>query len=161
MANQQINNDVELLELLKKITNEVIDEVSKKLLNILQYNIQQLVYTSPRSFYVGGTGEPTGEFLESWVINKDTNGATIEQDLEKMRVSSVYRVHGGESTSYSTDARAFISYYINEGASGPLFGSGFWTEPRPFWDETLRLIQEGTVDTWIEEAFRKRGIEVS
>jgi hypothetical protein len=159
-----IESEQELFSVLLGVADAVIEDVIKKLHEELLKNIRDIVYDpydDKRIMYAYGEGKPTYQFLKSWSktdpqIKGSEVQATIFNDPLSMTFDPDYYIHG----SYDSDMREALAEILNKGTSKSIFGNGWWTKPRPFWDTTLELIQNGTVDKWIKEEFQKWGLNL-
>jgi hypothetical protein len=158
-----ITSETQLRTILLKVTEQVIDIVSIKLYKHLMDKIGQYIYRGDNAQYAYGSRYPTGEFAESWQHKTTVQGnevkAIIDQDYSVMSLDSDNFIHGSNYYSQK-DAREWIAYYINEGKSGDIFGAGWWQDKRPFFDETVKLIDFGTVDRWIKQEYKKLGFTI-
>jgi hypothetical protein len=74
-------------------------------------------------------------------------------------------IHG--SNYWNTDdVRDMLAEMIINGGNvsksphvGPIFGTGFWTDPRDFWTEIEEMVKNNSIDKMIESAFNSRGIK--
>jgi len=104
---------------------------------ILAY-LQQQVYDK---FYMQWTPEDyerTYEMAECLEVNIRVRSGgliSIERNLnyDKMTWNPDANQHGAFD-----DSRQEVLSIIEEGNAGPIFGKGFWTKPRPFWDEIIQ-----------------------
>jgi hypothetical protein len=86
--------------------------------------------------------------------------AIIDQNPISMVNDPENYIHGSNEWIMS-DIREILTDIIIEGSSGPRFGeTGFWREPRDFWQPFIELIDNGTCDKYIQLEARKRGIEL-
>lgn len=157
-----VNNDDELMMFFIKDAQEVVDEVTFKLLEVLKDYIMQIVYRPyrpkvyPRLMYNGG-------LLEDWVktpsvVSGNEVYSIIEEDPYNMLLNKKEFIHGS-LVKGENDIRRYLSEIIIEGESGPLFGEGFWRQPRDFFEPFLSYVDKN-VDRLIRESFKKRGIQL-
>jgi hypothetical protein len=157
-----ILNDDQLNAQLLLDFKSIIDEVAYKLLLRLQEIIEREVYDagSPnwyqRHKMIGGL---LGSFEKSdTTISGQSVESEISQNNMSMELDEDNFVHGSNFWSVANDIRDFLSEIIIEGKSGPLFGDGFFREPRDFWKPFLELFSNGEADNLIEKAMTQRGM---
>lgn len=152
-------NELELKAEILKVTEQVIISVSKKLLEELDKNLESYVYnTIPSTYERTQDNQNLKDSFDLSDIDRTPNSIQggIQQYPERMTFNPSEFQHS--SYYYDvTDAREFIAYYVNEGTSGGFFGEGYWTEKRPFFTETEKLVKDGTLDKWIKQEFKNRG----
>lgn len=163
MGNKYIDNDEQLNNILHDISKKVVQNVSQMIVQEVKRQIDENVYIHGRNFYARGSKRPTYEFRESWKNEIEDSGSSItgiiSQNYQMMNLDSENFIHG--SLFYKDeDIREYLSEIINEGKSGPLFGNGFWRQPRPFWDEAMKIFEDGTIDKWIREEFKNFGFNL-
>jgi hypothetical protein len=160
-----IMNDEELNAMLLIDLQSIIDEVTNWLYEVLLDTINDEVYNagSPqwyeRNLMKGGL---LGSFDKSDAI---INGQKIQSKINHNPRSMVQHRSGnvddfthGSEFWIMDDIRKLLAEIIIEGKSGPLFGEGYWREPRDFWTPMEDLLKNGEVDKQIEKAFDKRNI---
>ena len=147
--------------ILSSIVEDVIDEVSNKILARLQWNIMKYTYMFdyfPNKIYFDNTGNPTFEFLHAWVrddIRKAGKSLTrqIFYDYSNMKFDPKKYLHGSPSRG---DEREKLAEILN--VSGK---PGEWEakERAPYWKITIEeLFGGGLITQMFDDAFRKRGI---
>lgn len=160
MAKTYINNDNELDRILHDISVEVINKVSEKVLSEVEKQIDLEVYIGKSNFYAKGTKRPTYDFKNTWISEINEGNFVVEgqvrQEYNKMRLDVDNFIHGSRFYK-DQDVRSFLAEIINEGKAGSIFGYGYWTNPRPFWDIAMEIMEDGTVDKWIKSEFKKLG----
>jgi hypothetical protein len=156
-----INNTQELKKIMDNIVSDALEEVTQKLLDKLIANIDEIVYIGKNEVYAHGTGVPTYQFRESWTSMQfqhgDEHKSIIYSESDKMQYDPDNYIHGDDLHG---DLRDKLAAILNEGTNDSIFGQGWWTVPRPFWDATMKLMQDGTVDKWFQSALRKRGLTI-
>lgn len=163
MVTKYFDNDQQLNNIFHEIAKKVVENVSEKIVEEVKRQIDENVYIHGRSFYARGSGRPTYEFRESWKHEIEDSGSTIQgiikQNYQMMSLDAENFIHG--SMFYKDeDVREYLAAIINEGSAGPIFGYGFWTRPRPFWDEAMKIFENGTIDKWIKQEFKNYGIDL-
>lgn len=157
-----ITNDDELNVVMMDIAFDLMNHIRVKIEELLKQHIMDDVY---------GAGTPTVyersyEFLNS-VDDTELNtmrngyGTTIYHNTDMMEsVPEIFK-HGSLRFSGGTDARQWLPELLNEGRVGHLFGTGWWTEARPYFDNTIAEIESsGLVYEWCSEFFNSIGIEL-
>jgi hypothetical protein len=156
-------NDIELNAALLKDFRIMIDELGEKLLEKLKEFIQTEVYDAGTPQWYHRFGE-SGGFLGSWQ-KEDVSGfgqtitSRIDQDINKMELDPESFVHGSLYWDVTEDVRDLLAEIINEGKSGPLFGNGFWRQPRQFWEPMMQFLTSGQADTVFESIMTAHGIK--
>lgn len=162
-----IDNDVELQKAMYNAAKQVVANVSEMLVQEVKKRIDMDVYRAARGrrrYYARGAKNPTYQFRDTWE-NKiedsqyDITGV-VYQEWQEMELDAANFVHGSYCYKPTDDVREFLAEIINEGAAGPIFGNGFWRKKRPFWDNAMKILQDGTMDKWIKKEFKKLGIEL-
>jgi hypothetical protein len=172
-------NDMELDVIMFKLMTDVVDEVTWKLLEQLKDKINTIVYNPyhPKKYV---RHKYNGGLLENWIktpalaagrtitgmIDQDPYSMILDQGEEIDEWPYSYpSIHGSKYTKkdgdqYEKDIRETLSEIIIKGWSGSRFGKiGFWKTPRDFWSPFIELLNNGTVEGYIEKAFRSRGIK--
>ena len=156
-----ILNDAQLDAQLLFDFKGIIDEVSYKILQALLESIEKEVYNAGipqlyhRHRYAGG-------LLGSWeksdakILGQEVY-SRIDSNLNMMVTYPDEFIHGSNHWVMD-DIRELLAEIIIEGKSGPLFGEGFWTQPRDFWTPVIEMLTNGKVDKLIENAMTTRGI---
>jgi len=95
-----------------------------------------------------------GNYIEAW----------IEHDPMSMKLDLDKNIHGGYG-QVPEDVRSILANIIIQGMSGGGYDTsvysssktGFWTEPRDFWEPFIKELNKNG-DKFIKEAFISRGI---
>jgi hypothetical protein len=107
---------------------------------ILEY-LKRKVYENFYMQYTPAEYERTYEMVESLEINIRTRGKKIyitrNHNTDKIHWNPDANQHGS-----SSDYSEWVVQTVEEGSSGPAFGRGFWTEPRPFWDDIIEEAED-------------------
>jgi len=155
-----VYNDAMLEDLLLIELQGMINEVSEQMLEKLQELIQTEVYDDFPSMYQrqGMNGGLLGSFEKSDanIIGREIE-SLIDQNIMDMTLEPENYIHGSYEW-HTDDIRDLLTEIIVEGKSGDRFGSGFWTRPRDFWKPFIELLENGTCDTLLIKAAKKRGI---
>ena len=161
-----ITNDKQLRMVILNDLNNIIDEVTGKLLKNLQESIQEHVYDAgtPAPVELGGyerqkmNGGIQGSFETSTAVTMmgEFVEAWIEQDPMSMKLDMLRNIHGAYG-QVPEDVRTILADLIIDGTSWHRFGTGFWTEPRDFWEPFIQELDKNG-NKFIEEAFKSRGI---
>jgi hypothetical protein len=157
-------NDEELTNALREELKSIIDTVTEKLLKKLVDDdgfIDSIVYkmNSPSAYQRQGKN---GGLLGMWdktpaKISGEVISSEITEYPELLTVDSEKFIHGSLYW-VQEDISRLLTEIIVEGKSGPFWGEGFWRSPRDFWQPFVKLLDDGTVQQWIELEFRKRGM---
>lgn len=71
-----------------------------------------------------------------------------------------YTVHHWEGSRYTLDYSEYVAETVNDGTSGRLFGTGYWTIPRPFMDNARKEIKEKKLHVQaLSNSLKRAGIE--
>lgn len=164
---KQVKTYSELFKGLLDILYDVVIEVGDKINDKLRYHIDEEVYINQNNYYANGTGQPTYELRESVTTSepkKTGNSVSVKifHDKNKMSFAPDDFIHGSRYWKDGlTDIRELLPLIIDQGLSGNLFGEGWWTEPRPYFSNTLEeLKNNGLLKKWFREALVKRGLKV-
>ena len=161
-----IKNDPEFDLTLQKdfmdIVNELVDEILKE----IQDSMIREVYspwspTYQRLFDNGGLFDSyikIGAQGSSNIAGYTVEGK-VDQDPMRMINDPAHFVHG--SFNYETDdVRSFLTELVVEGKSGPMFGDGFWTRPRDFYQPVIDWLDNGNFDKKVRQKMMSRGMNV-
>jgi len=158
-----ITNQSDLEKAMGDLLEDVIKEVSEKMLLQLRKNILRYTYGThgKNKDYYDGSKHPTYEFLYSWKlsgISKVANEVTRElfQEWENMSYDAPTWLHGS-IVSNPNDVRETLADILNKkGYSSDLFLSVYH---EPYWDVTTdQLFDGGYLDKWFTEALQNRGV---
>ena len=166
-----IRNDPEFDAVLRADFTEIINEVVEEILKLVQESIEENVYgAGTPNYYVRYKmdGGLQGSFIMEEAKGTMSGGGyqiTGKVDQDPMRMAqhisgdSSDFVHGSEF--YATkDVRKFLTDWIVNGRSGPIFGGGFWMDSRDFWQPVLNMLTDGTIDRKILTRMIGRGMSV-
>lgn len=152
-----ISNNEQLQITLLNSLQVAIDNVLNQCLEKLRGIIFDTVY---------GAGEPltyqtTWEFMLSWEVNNATiKGLMVQGELFQNFMSMSYDpdnfIHG---SNYSGDIREFLADIINNGIDGGLFGDGWYSKSRCFWDEFVLWVEDN-IDMIFQNECKKLGINM-
>ena len=144
------------------IVNEIVDEILKE----IQDSMIREVYDPWSPTYIRLFDH--GGLFDSYIkreakMNPSSLGLSIEgkvdQDTDRMVNEPENFIHG--SFFYQTDdVRSFLTQLVVEGRSGPLFGDGFWTQPRDFYQPVIDWLDNGEFDKKIKNKMIIRGMKV-
>ena len=166
-----VSNELELRNLFISDLADMLDEVMNSLLgeqgqegDLLKI-IKKDVYNvySPKDYQ---RQKYNGGLLGSWKQSSFSNAtisakeitSSITHDPDMMNIDATSFIHGSHYYDQE-DMREYIAKMINDGTSGPMFGYGEWTIPRPFWDDFIELIRSGKIEKLFEKQMRSRGIK--
>ena len=162
-----IENDAQLNAILIKDFEDIVNTVTDQIFKKLRESIEDVVY---------GAGIPTtysrykddggllGSFDESQI---KITGNIIEKSIDQNHLEMVRHVsgdksdftHGSEYFGDVDDVREFLTDWIINGDSGPLFGTGFWREPRNFWKPIMDLFEDGSINRMVEGMMSAKGMK--
>jgi len=161
----EITSELQLVGEMNKILETIINNVSNKVLELLQNRIREDVYEFggyPNKFYLMGTGLASGEFLRAWkwegvkkqitsIVNK------LWYDYLSMEYDPLNYKHG---SFYGGDRREELAEDLN--VYGVALNSDFpinGKERRPFWNNFLwGLFEENQLEKLFIEEFSNFGI---
>ncbi|MGL4453665.1 MAG: hypothetical protein ACRCTZ_21105 [Sarcina sp.] len=150
-----IQDDLQLQMFLLNDLQRAVDNTLERCLNELQEIIMSTVY---------GAGTPivyerTNEFLESFKENKATiKGLMVQGEIFQDFMSMSYNPESFTHGSYSGDVREYLADIINDGAIG-LFGDGWYSQSRPFWDEFIYWV-DNNLNSIFEQECKKLGLPI-
>jgi hypothetical protein len=152
-----IRNVQELKSALKIPVQRSIEQLGKIVKEQVKYFVKTVVYDPfiPETYV---RNKEDGGLLGSW-INMDFDFKTvIFSDWESMeeheRGDPEDFVHGSEYYEIK-DIRSWLVRYVNEGMSGNIFGEGYWTSHRNFWDPTIHIVETEILKKDIKTVFAK------
>lgn len=159
----------ELNKVLINIVKEVVDEVGEKVNQLMKEHVDSDVYRKGfrTNSYAYGTSQPTYGLRDSiTTTNSNINGnevsTKIYHDKNKMIFDPDNFVHGSRYwKDGTTDIRDILPEIVTFGLSGDLFGSGWWQDERPYYQNTLKdLKDKGLLRKWFIEGLKAKGIDV-
>lgn len=176
-----IYNDTELINAIKNDLSHIVNDVSKKMRDVVKQNVVFEVYAqhTPRMYKRRGK---TGGFLGSWISDPVPESgdiySIIRSDPDSMDLDAENYVHGQNPNSimafdypYSSgDRRSRMAEIIAMGTdydfyvdadSESYMGSedNWWTRPRDYWSPSLQYLNDGGTDLDVIAAFNKRNIK--
>lgn len=138
-----IRNQNDLTKLLESQARLALESATEELLDLFKTEyIQKYVYDghSPNEMYHGGSGKPTGEFMEAWQwteLKKVTNKLITEMwyDPSKLQYDMGTFKHGSK---YSTpkDVRKTLMDILNKDG----YSSSLWlsvNRPVAYWEQFI------------------------
>jgi hypothetical protein len=158
----EIINDVILAQTLNSIALIAIANVSDRILSLLQNKILEETYGShgPNKYYLGGTREPSKEFLHAWKWNpvvNTVNSITKElfYDFLSMRYFGEMYQHG----SPFEDRREELAEDLNV-LGVDLNNDWGGAYRRPYWNDFLfELFQEDQLSKWFDDELFNLGFD--
>lgn len=150
-----------LSELFAKLNQQIaisMNEVGEAVVEKVKEHIDTDVYSFDPSVY-----QRTNELKESIVqsqpvVNGNTVQILIYPDSSLIHPSSPNQ---HQSVITGDDYSPYIAITVEEGTSGKLFGEGYWTEPRPFMENTVvELEGSGLFKDALRISLNKKGINV-
>jgi hypothetical protein len=158
----------EITKLLIPIIKDCVQEVGDKVNELLREHVDKDVYQAgyQANYYANGTMQPTfglRDSITTSTLKISGNEVTTEiyHDSDKMELDPDNFIHGSRYWKHgTTDIRDILPEIVAFGLSGDLFGSGWWQNPRPYFQNTLQELKEqGKLRQWFIEALKKRGIK--
>jgi hypothetical protein len=64
------------------------------------------------------------------------------------------------SVVYDTPFIESLAEIVNYGKAGHIFGTGYWTKPRPYMDDAKKDLKGGLVKKYMKDALNKHGLNV-
>jgi hypothetical protein len=167
MAVYQTDSFSGITKILMPIIKDALAEVGDKVNELMQNRVDVDVYMAGRqtNYYANGTMQPTFGLRDSITTSQvkssgNTAEVTVYHDSDKMQFDPDSFIHGSRYwKDGTTDIRDILPEIVAFGLSGDLFGSGWWQDERPYYQNTLKELKEqGKLRQWFIEALKKRGI---
>jgi hypothetical protein len=146
-----------------------MNEVAQKANELLKEHVETDVYdvgtALGRNYYHDGKNKPTGQLRDSITnTNAKITGNAVEaeiyHDSSKMDYNADSYLHGSRYWT-PNDVRDILPYLIDQGKTGGMFGSAWENLKRPYLTNTKKELSDGLLDKWMQEALKKRGINIS
>lgn len=148
-----IMNEADLEATLSNIARDVIYEVTEKTYDRLQEIIQEKVYDAHIPNWYARL-EDDGGLKGAWVYNVEGGKKTVTGEVKHMPMLMIYNPENYQHGSYAFgDVRDSVASYIEAG-----FGWGVGR--RPFWATMIEELDRGSLDRWIMDGFKKRGLKI-
>lgn len=142
-----------------------MSSVAEQSEELLKINLNKYVYNKnkPRTYI--RTFQLRDSITKKTVVNGTTITTVIYHDSNKIRPVEPYFGHNATSMGqhYSTykaktkEYNKYVAQTVNEGSSGLVFGKGYWTERRPYFDETKREMKK-IYSKIMKKEMQKRGV---
>lgn len=132
-----------------------VDYVMSKMLETYREDIYRIVYgsNSPEEY------QRTYQFAESWTAENKSieNGGEgkLYQDYSKMTFNPTLYQHGSPLSGSVVDSLAEI---IFEGASGNMFGEGWWQSARDPWTPFVKNLDSNLLKRWFKQGMKQQGV---
>jgi hypothetical protein len=151
---KNVKNVKELEQVLNKIIFDTMKVIARDAEIELKDHVQEDVYgAGTPNYYTDHNGKVgrTGDLKKSvtrdvYQVGSFTN-AVIYHDPKMMKSVAPYKGNNYMGQHHSTvkgyfpqEYSYFLPRVIDEGRSGKIFGSGFWTKPRPYFTNAERYI---------------------
>lgn len=162
-----IENDSELEAALEDITLHVVEYVAQKTIGLIDKKFRVHVYGAgtPKRYHRRDIAERGT--LAGWSFKTNRAGAKtfqteVSEDLSRVDYDPAVYFHGSniplKNGSIIQDAREFMTEWIVEGKSGPLFRSGFWRRKRNFWSPVISELDRNFINARVKEALKMKGV---
>jgi hypothetical protein len=160
---RNIRNEMDLKKVLETLATKIINNVSKKVLKLLQDNIKEYVYNShgPNAIYLNNTKKPSMEFFKAFQwhdIEKNINGVCRElfYNWQEMTTDEGGYKHSSVSKNWPIDTRMQLADYLNVDG----YDSSLWisVQRKPYWEITIEQLENGLLDQWFDEEAKKIGL---
>ncbi|MDH6674436.1 hypothetical protein M2277_005128 [Paenibacillus sp. LBL] len=110
--------------------------------------------------------ERTGDLKKSVVYELDHIRGGFQVDIyndsdliRSAKPNQHYSVVESENGSYPLDYSEFVAETVHNGTSGLIFGTGYWTSPRPFMSNAANEIRSKKLHLYkLQEGLKKNGI---
>jgi len=166
MAGVPITNDIQLMAAISAEMTKVVDELTDWLLNQVRMSVEANVYSYPEGEYerlrydggfIGAWGKEVAKFagkcIES-MVEIDPLGALNLEEATAMKYVPEKHQHGN---SVGDDRREELAQLIESGAGYDIGGNA--ARSRDFWSPIEQLVNDGSLDTVLENLFSKHGIQ--
>ncbi len=142
---------------LKKAIVDSMEDVGKSAEYHVREQIEEKVYqnpTTPQDY------ERTRELKNSLVHTypKVNNNEIITEIKHETNLMGSYVPNQHMSVVYDTPFIESLAEIVNYGKAGHIFGTGYWTEPRPYMDDAKKDLKGGLVKKYMKNALNKRGL---
>jgi hypothetical protein len=163
----EIRSQVQLQVVMNGLIAQILDEVTKELLDKLKEIIQEVVYDHNNPINAYQRSSETENFKNSWIRDNAVQiGNSVEtkiyQDPMLMALDSNNFIHG----SFGDDIRKDLAEVLNMGLTGPYWDDKtnqepplWWKLPRPFWEKFREHFEENARPMLIK-AFAEKGLKV-
>jgi hypothetical protein len=146
----------------KKMVSDSMNPVGEKARDLSKEHVQKDVYDNPAN---PAKYNRTGQLKESLKYKKtETNREVTVKVYHDDKVIKAYEPNQHYSvfdSGHDRDFSKFVAYAVHEGTSGHVFGSGYWTEARPYLDNTVNELNITEAHVKILKAeLTKRGIKL-
>lgn len=157
----------ELEKYILNVLKEVVYEVGEKVNELAREHVDRDVYMKDNqsNHYAYGYSQPTFGLRDSLTTDKvKTNGnevsTEIYHDSNKMITDPDNFVHGSNYWN-KRDIRDILPEIVEFGLSGDFFGNGWWQDPRPYMQNTIKELQSsGKLQQWFKQGLKSRGVSV-
>lgn len=154
----EITDPEQLKKMLNKDMDIVVNAVVDAIIKELKKKMDEIVYSDdpawyPRQYSSGGLyilWEKYKKKSLSYEIKE--NPANLNHDPNEF-------IHGSNYWAVTNNITTMLADIVIGGGSGPLFGEGFWREPRDFWTPLIEMIESGEFEKIIEQTFKQLNIK--
>ena len=157
----EITDPAKLNEMLMKDMSIVVNAVVDEIIEELKKKMDEIVYSDSPAWYPRQYSN--GGLYELWEKSKGKGSKNslsyeIKEHPEKLTHEPKAFIHGSRFWKKGDNITQILADIVIGGGSGPLFGSGFWTEPRDFWTPLTEMIESGEFEGIIERTLKSLGI---
>jgi hypothetical protein len=153
-----IRNDMDLQIALAAVVEQVINNVSDRVIQLLQDDIKKYAVNQTSDWY-----EPTNEFMNAFhwddlKINLNNFSRTLFYDPSTMATYNPDRFIHGSNIGKWGDERPYLEEVLNvEGYVSSLH----WKLSHPYWDIFISQVMDGgLLDQWFKIEFASAGLNI-
>ncbi len=150
-----IKNQDELNKFLGEMITKVINNVSMQVLELLKYNINKYAVNQPSDWY-----QRTGQFEQAFMLEALQQSVLkfsrrLKYDSSDMEFDPDSFTHG---SPFGGDATETLVEILNkEGFTSSLN----WKFSHPYWDITIKELEDGKLEEMYREEFKKIGLTIA
>ena len=152
-----LNNDAAVRAFMLRVSEEVIEKVSKDILKKLRENIMRYTYHGDNAFY-----DPTYQFLNSFVwdgFKRDVKTVikNLYYDYHDMTYRGDLWIHGSDIAGWG-DAREYLADILNYDGIRGTGKMNMTRAVKPYWKITMEeLLDKGKIEKWITKELKILG----
>ncbi|ARF70776.1 hypothetical protein B7C51_25230 (plasmid) [Paenibacillus larvae subsp. pulvifaciens] len=157
----RIKKRSQLNRVLKDVLKESLIAISEKSKDIVENELDKHAYSNKPSSYKR-TNQLKDSLTNKIIENKNSFKAKIFHDTDKIKPIPPSSSNNYMGQHYSTatyrvkEYQKYIVETINNGTSGKIFGSGYWTQKRPYFTESKKNILKNYSDMMKTELNSKK-----
>jgi hypothetical protein len=144
---------------LKKVIVDSMDDVGKSAEYHVRDKIEEEVYRNPITPQVY---ERTRELKNSLVHTHPivNNNEIITEIKHETDLIGNYEPNQHMSVVTGEPFIEPLAEIVNYGKAGHIFGTGYWTEPRPYINDSKKDLENGLIKKYFKDALSKKGIKI-